>query len=64
VGSSSFDENIFNRGGIVDMLQRHYSRQADHSVLLGILATWSVALTYFVYDKVDSCPVAAEPYAN
>jgi len=64
VNSSNFDSHIFDRAGILHALKRHYNGQADLSVLICILVTFSVALPYFVYEKVERCPAEAEPLGN
>jgi asparagine synthetase B (glutamine-hydrolysing) len=62
VASRYFDGSIFDRNQIERMLERHYSGAADHSELIAILATFAVALEYFVYERTMTCPPEAQPY--
>lgn len=62
VDSSHFDSSIFNRAGILNMLNEHYQGTTNHSTLLCTLATFAVSLPYFVYNKPVSCPPEAEPF--
>ena len=62
IESDSFDESIFNKNGILRMLDQHYTGAVDRSVPICILATWAIVLPLFVYGNVESCPSDAEPY--
>ena len=59
--SEYFDEEIFNRRGIQELLRRHYQGEEDCSRVLGQLATFAVALPIFVYNTTPSCPAVAAP---
>jgi len=61
VNSGSFDDSIFSRPGILATLDQHYSGERDYSGLIGVLVTWVIALQYFVYGDVKSCPAQAQP---
>lgn len=61
--SSMFDDSIFNRQGILDMLNQHYSGAASHAYLLSLVATFAVGLPYFVYNRPRYCPPESEPVA-
>lgn len=59
--SPSFDDHVFDRAGIRGMLDRHYGNGADHSELISILASYVVALEYFLYATPTECPQEALP---
>jgi hypothetical protein len=61
VHSENFDERIFDRGRILQMMSDHYEGRRDHSELISILATSGVALEYFVYGRTMRCPDEARP---
>jgi hypothetical protein len=61
VQSDYFDSSIFNKVGILDVLDRHYQGTADYAYPLCYLATFAVGLPYFVYNRPKSCPSEAEP---
>ena len=61
LASEYFDDAIFDRGSISQMLDQHYSGRSDHSDLIIRLATASVALQYFVYERPSRCPAGANP---
>jgi hypothetical protein len=61
LGSEYFDDSIFSRSGIKDVLASHYSNLRDHADLIVRLATLLVALRYFVYERPRSCPDEANP---
>jgi hypothetical protein len=60
--SRDFDSAIFNPSGIKVMLDEHYRSVADHTELLGYVATFSAGLPFFL-NKTRSCPPEAEPLA-
>lgn len=64
VDSDGCDDSIFNRAGIRRVLDSHYDGHTDRSEMIGILATWVVALQYFVYRRTEHCPTEAEPYLH
>jgi hypothetical protein len=57
---SCFEQN-FNRAGIRRLLDQHYSGGADHSNLLGLVATMAATITLFVSRRPLSCPEYAYP---
>ena len=61
LASEYFDDAIFDRSSITQMLDQHYSGRSDHSDLIIRLATASVALQYFVYERPSRCPEGANP---
>lgn len=61
VHADYFDPAIFNRPGILSMLDRHYRGTANHGHLITILATFAQGLPYFVYRRPRRCPPEAEP---
>jgi asparagine synthetase B (glutamine-hydrolysing) len=61
VRSSYCDEEIFNRSAITDMVTGHFNGLSDRSELISILATYAVALEYFVYERKTTCPDGALP---
>ena len=61
VESDYCDGNFFNRDGIREIVNEHYSGRTDHGRLIGIIATYAVALRYFVYDRPETCPDEAHP---
>lgn len=61
VHSSSCDLSIFNKTGILNMLNKHDQGAGEYTNLLCTLATFAVALPYFVYNRPTHCPPEAEP---
>jgi hypothetical protein len=61
VHSDYFDGAIFNKAGILDVLDMHYRGAANFAYPLCYLATFAVGLPYFVYNRPESCPPEAEP---
>ena len=61
VESDYCDGNLFNQAGIREILSEHYNNQTDHGRLISIIATYAVALRYFVYDFPETCPGEADP---
>lgn len=61
VASEYCDPAIFNRAGIRQLLDEHYFGSADRSKLISIIATFAVALPYFIYDRQVRCPHDADP---
>lgn len=61
VHASYFDSSIFNKSGILRLVERHYQGAANHASLLCVLATFAVGLSYFVYNRTLHCPPEAEP---
>lgn len=59
--SEYFDDGIFDREAIENMLAMYYSKSLGHSDLIVRLATSLVALRYFVYQRPSSCPEGANP---
>jgi hypothetical protein len=56
VGSTYCDGDIFNRDGVLELLNEHYRGKADYSVPLTWMATMAVALPDFVYDRRSTRP--------
>jgi hypothetical protein len=61
VNSDQCDDSVFNRNGILGLLDEHYAGIANHAELICLIATWSAALEYFIYETEDTCPPSAEP---
>lgn len=62
LASRHFDGSIFDRAAIERMLERHYSGVSDRFELIAILASYAVALEYFVYERTMTCPPEAQPF--
>lgn len=60
MASTHFNDEIFNKIGIQKLLTEHYQSVADHSFILGYVATFAVGLPYFL-NKTLQCPTEAEP---
>jgi asparagine synthase (glutamine-hydrolysing) len=61
VSSRDFDSAIFNQSGITTMLEEHYRGVADHTELLGYVATFSAGIPLFL-NRTPRCPREAEPF--
>ncbi len=61
VHSAECDPAVFNRTGILTLLEEHYAGQADHAYLLGYIATFAYSLPYFLNSRTTSCPAEAQP---
>ena len=57
---TDFDSSVFNRSGILNLVDQHYSGAADRSYELGYVATFAVGLPYFL-NRTLRCPAEAEP---
>lgn len=56
VNSSYFDDQIFDRSGILNVVEEHYCGRVDYSILVSCLATFAIALPYFAYERMERCP--------
>ena len=61
--SDHCNDEFFDRAAIGSMLKEHCSGLADHSYLLGHVATFAAGLPYLVQPAVR-CPPEAEPLAH
>lgn len=61
ISSASFDSSIFNRQGIMKMLDKHYQGFSNYTFPLCLLATFAVGIPYFITHRPISCPQEAEP---
>jgi hypothetical protein len=61
IGSPSFDPSIFNRQGIMTILNKHYQNNSNYTFPLCLLATFAVGIPYFITNRPNFCPPDAEP---
>lgn len=61
VRSSALDPGIFNGPGILKLLEEYYGGSDAHAHLVCLVATFAVALPWFVHGRPVSCPEGAEP---
>ena len=62
--SDSCDGDIFNKKGIRDLLDKHYSGAENHAQLIGMLGTYAALLPVLVYNKTLECPDDRQPISR
>lgn len=60
IDSDFFDANVFNRSGIKKLMEEHMAKNADHSFLLGYVATFAVGIP-LAYSRPAECPDECQP---
>lgn len=51
-----FPTTIFDHGGIKNIVDQHYSQQADHSLLIALLVSWGFSVKWFLHNQLDDAP--------
>ena len=59
--SSSFPEAVFDRDGILDIVERHWTRGENHTHLVTSLATYATAYRLLLFTPPAAIPPEAQP---
>jgi len=59
-----FPDDIFDRDGIADIVQRHWERRENHAHLVIMLATFATAWRLLLAERPATMPAEAQPPTN
>ena len=59
---SAFPDQFLDRGGMLRIIDEHYSGEKDHNYTVGLLATFIGAFDLFILNDYETMPERANPF--